>query len=72
LQGYGKFARDYDLRLENRKAGTGVRITGSEPIGKFVYWSIRSTFCPEPYINLRVEPGSEKTWKYTYEFYTLK
>jgi len=71
LEGFGPSASDYDIRMENRKAGIGVHITGDQPIGKLVYWSIRTTFCPEPYINLRAEPGREAKWKYTYEFYTL-
>ncbi|HEY3443425.1 MAG TPA: hypothetical protein VGK29_21885 [Paludibaculum sp.] len=71
IEGYGKAASDYDLRLEHRGAGIGVHITGDQPIVKLVYWSIRSTFCPEPYIALRAEPGREVKWKYTYEFYTL-
>lgn len=71
LEGYGTTSRDYDLRLENRKAGMGVRITGDRPIAKLVFWSIRTTFCPEPYINLGVEPGGETSWKIAYEFYTL-
>jgi hypothetical protein len=71
LEGFGSMARDYDIRLENRKAGAGVRIVGDKPISKLVFWSIRTTFCPEPYIDLRVEPGSESAWKITYEFYEL-
>ncbi|MBL0155923.1 MAG: hypothetical protein IPP47_02250 [Bryobacterales bacterium] len=71
IEGYGKAASDYDLRLEHRGAGIGVHITGDQPIVKLVYWSIRSTFCPEPYIALSAEPGHEVKWKYTYEFYTL-
>jgi hypothetical protein len=71
LEGFGSMARDYDIRLENRKAGAGVRIVGDKPISKLVFWSIRTTFCPEPYIDLRVEPGSESAWKITYEFYDL-
>ena len=71
LEGFGAAARDYDIRLENRKAGMGVRITADRPIAKLVFWSIRTTFCPEPYIDMRIEPGSESTWTITYEFYTL-
>jgi len=71
LEGFGGAARDYDIRLENRTAGMGVRITGDRPIAKLVFWSIRTTFCPEPYIDMRIEPGSESTWTITYEFYTL-
>src|SRR5439155_22857076 len=71
VEGFGATPKDYDIRLENRKAGMGVRITGDRPIVKLVYWSIRTTFCPEPYIDMRIEPGAESKWKITYEFYTL-
>ena len=71
LEGFGATAADFDLRLEHRGAGMGVHITGDTPIARFVYWSIRSTFCPEPYVLLKAEPGREVRWKYVYEFYTL-
>ncbi len=71
LEGFGATARDYDFRLENKKAGAGVHITGDKPLAKVVFWSIRTTFCPEPYIEVNVEPGHESTWKITYEFYSL-
>ncbi len=72
IEGYGPNASDYDFRLEHRAAGIGVHLTGDRPLAKLVYWSIRSTFCPEPYISLSVEPGRETRWNYTYEFYTLR
>lgn len=70
---YGQFAGSpvYDVQLEHAAAGAGVRITGDRPIEKIVYWSIRSTFCPEPYIDVSAEPGRESKWKYTYSFYSL-
>jgi hypothetical protein len=71
LQGYGSTAKDYDIRIENRKAGAGVRITSDQPLAKLIFWSIRTTACPEPYVNLRAEPGREAKWKISYEFYTL-
>ena len=67
--GYGTTAADYDIRVENRNAGAGVRIRGDQPLSKLVYWSIRTVFCPEPYIDMKVEPGREFKWKYEYEFY---
>lgn len=71
FEGFGKGSRDYDVRIENRKTGAGVRITGDQPLAKIVYWSIRTTLCPEPWIQMRVEPGREKKWKIRYRFYTL-
>jgi hypothetical protein len=52
-------------------AGIAVHITGDQPVAKFVDWSIPSTFCPEPYINLTPEPGREVRWQYACELYTL-
>jgi hypothetical protein len=71
LEGFGASAKDYDFRIENRKVGAGVRITGDQPLVKLVYWCIRTTLCPEPYVQIKVEPGRESKWRIRYEFYTL-
>jgi hypothetical protein len=71
LEGFGKSARDYDIRVENRKAGAGVRQVGDRPISKVVFWSIRTTVCPEAYNHFRIEPGHEAKWRVAYEFYEL-
>jgi hypothetical protein len=71
LEGFGSTSKDYDFRIEHRKAGAGVRITGDQPIVKLIYWSIRTTLCPEPYIRMKIAPGQTYKWKIDYEFYTL-
>jgi hypothetical protein len=71
LSGFSNNPSDYDIRIENKAAGAGVRIKGDVPLSKVVFWSIRTTLCPEPYIDVNVEPGKEKKWTYTYEFYNL-
>ena len=71
MEGFGNTAKDYDLRIENRKSGAGVKISGDQPITKMLYWSIRTVACPEPYITLRIDPGREGKWRITYDFYTL-
>jgi hypothetical protein len=71
MTGFGDSAREYDIRVENRKAGIGVRQTSDQPIAKLVFWSIRSTVCPEAFINLKIEPGTEARWKINYQFYEL-
>ncbi|MGA2197593.1 MAG: hypothetical protein ABSH40_20185 [Bryobacteraceae bacterium] len=72
LEGYGTAASDYDIRVENRKTGAGVRQTSDRPISKLVLWSIRATVCPEAYIDLKIEPGQESTWRISYEFYNVR
>jgi hypothetical protein len=64
-------AQDYDIRVENRHSGAGVRITSDRPMSRLAFWAIPATLCPEPYIHIRVEPGKEFSWTITYEYYDL-
>jgi hypothetical protein len=69
VEGFGTRSADYDFRIENRKTGAGVRITGDRPLSKLLFWSAWKTVCPEPYIDASVAPGQESSWRITYEFY---
>jgi hypothetical protein len=71
LEGHGRGAQDYDIRVENRKTGAGVRQTGNRPLSKVVFWSIRSNISPEPYIEVQIQPGREEKWRIQYEFYKI-
>jgi hypothetical protein len=71
LEGFGPTAADFNVEMEHGPAGAGVRMVGDRPIKRIVYWSIRSTFCTEPYIDIAAEPGKETRWVYTYTFYKL-
>jgi hypothetical protein len=72
FQGYGKTDSDYDIRVENRKSGAGVRVQGDKPITRIVYWSIRTTLCPEAYVTMEMPPGKQSNWNYTYTFYETR
>ncbi len=71
IKGFGPTAKDYDIRVENHKAGAGVRITADQPLSRFFFWTARTTVCPEPYMDFRIEPGGEAAWRIHYEFYTM-
>ncbi len=71
LQGFGSDAKDYDIHIENRKAGVGMRIVGDRPLSNESVWSIRSVLAVEPFIDIAADPGQEFRWKYTYSYYTL-
>ena len=70
--GFGAEAKDNDIRIENKKTGAGVHITGDRPLTRFGYWSIRTVVSPEPYIDLNIEAGQQFAWTYTYDYYTTK
>jgi hypothetical protein len=72
LSGFGPTAADNTFEIENRATGAGVRITGDRPIKKLIFWSAIKTVCPEPYIDVSVQPGQTSTWRITYTFYQVK
>lgn len=71
IKGYGPGVKDYDIRIENRITRAGVRITCDQPLVRLPFWSCSTTACPEPYIQIKVDPGKEMRWNIKYEFYTF-
>ena len=71
IQGFGDSAKDSEIVIENRKVGAGLRITGDRPLVRDLLWSIRTVLAIEPYIAIDIQPGTEFTWKNTFEYYTL-
>ncbi len=71
LTGFGSTPKDFDIRVENRRTGAGVRVRGDQPLWKIIFWTIRSTICPEAYVNFRIAPGKEARWRLVYDFYGL-
>jgi hypothetical protein len=71
LEGFGATPKDYDIRIENRKVGAGMRIRGDRPLSFANFWTIRTVLAMEPFISMTINPGGEFTWKTFYEYYTL-
>ncbi len=63
--------KDFDIRVENKKTGAGIRITGDHPLWRINFWSTRATVCPEAYVEVKADPGKETSWRLTYDFYSL-
>ena len=72
LQGHSNSVQDFDFKIENSKTGAGVRITGDKPISKIVFWASLKTSCPEPYVDINIQPGEEFKWNIVYEFYVFE
>jgi hypothetical protein len=71
LGGFGTQPSDHEIRIENSKAGAGMRITGDRPLTSMRMFSIRTTPAIEPFIALDIEPGQEFGWKWTYQYFVL-
>jgi hypothetical protein len=71
IEGFSSDPKDFDIRVENHKTGAGVRITGNRPLWRINFWSVRTTVCPEAYVEVKADPGKETSWRLTYDFYKL-
>ncbi len=71
IQGFGADPKDYDIRIENRNVGAGLRITGDRPLSRVALWAIRAPLSIEPFIQMNIKPGAEFTWRIKYEYYTI-
>lgn len=69
ISGFGSSANDYDVRIENRQAGVGLRITADRPLSRMALWSIRAPLAVEPFLDMNIAPGAEFTWRIQYDFY---
>ncbi len=71
IAGYGEALSDHSFKVENRKTGAGVRVSGDHPMSKLLFWCGWKVLSPENYVTMKIEPGKEFRWSVRYEFYTL-
>jgi hypothetical protein len=71
LEGFRDNPEDHEIRIENSRLGAGLKISADRPLSSESLWSIRTVIAMEPYISMTIEPGSEFTWKSTYDYYTI-
>ena len=69
--GFSGRPKDNEIRIENRKVGAGMLITGDHPLVHLNLWSIRTVLAVEPFIKMTIAPGHEFTWKNSYQYYTV-
>ena len=70
LEGFGPDPIDFDFRLDNRRLGAGVRITGDRRLARLGLWAIRSVVSIEPFVDVTTHPGETTHWTYQYSFIT--
>ena len=70
LGGYNTEAGSKDAAVTMRHAlsGVSVRVTGDRPPSKFNVWGMKTTLCPEPFLQFDIEPGKKATWGWKYQF----
>jgi hypothetical protein len=72
MQGFGKEPGDYDITIQDRSSGAGVRVTADRPLANLSLWSIRSVISMEPDVDIDLAPGASTDWTYTYTYFVHK
>jgi hypothetical protein len=63
----GAPAEQHRITVEHAPSGVSLRIVGDRPLTKCNVWSVKTTVCPEPYIELKIDPGQAASWTTTYQ-----
>jgi hypothetical protein len=71
IEGYDASLRNYDISVENRNAGAGVRIKGDSALETLRLYVNRRTVAPEPFTRLRIAPGATEKWQVHYTYYEI-
>lgn len=64
-------ASGFDVKLENISSLAGVAIRGDTKLSALYFWAAGRTICPEPCIDINLQPGQTFIWNFRYEFYEL-
>lgn len=61
-------SRDAGVTMKHTPSGVIVRVTGDKPPSKYNLWGMKTTICPEPYIQIDLESGKKTVWTWKYQF----
>jgi|GEM_PF-1312305 len=61
-------AAENRFRIANPTLGMALSIQGDRPVYKIPLYVNNGAVCPEPFVQIRAEPGQEETWATSYTF----
>ena len=57
-----------EFLVSNSKSGTKVFVKGDNPLSSFYIYIWKPGYCPEPMIDIKIEPGAKQEWTNHYRF----
>ena len=69
LDGFGEKSAGFAVKARDTKTGFGVKITGNVPVREWHVWGIKTALCPEPFVDIKLDPGETKKWATRYELF---
>jgi hypothetical protein len=68
IVGFDSTANTNGFTMHHWKSNVSVEVTGDKPLKQFNLWGMKTTICPEPFIELKIEPGKRESWTWKYVF----
>ena len=68
LEGNRNSDKDNQVIVKHAQKGIAVTIGGDGVLDHFNFFAVRRSVCPEPFVNVKLEPGKTMKWKTTYTF----
>ncbi len=69
LEGYGGEVADHQVEVVNQESGAGVSFSIDKPLQRMVFWACETTYCPENFIYISVDPGKNEKWVSDYTLF---
>lgn len=66
ILGYSDDPGDHQVTIRNTKSGAGIMLKGDQPLIQLMLWANPNALCPEPFIQITVEPGASMHWTTQY------
>jgi hypothetical protein len=59
--------KTHEVTARDVKTGFGVTITGDVPVTEWHVWGTKTALCPEPFVEIKLDPGKSFSWTTRYE-----
>ncbi|MHC4884430.1 MAG: hypothetical protein ACYTGH_05020 [Planctomycetota bacterium] len=66
LSGFGESVQENRVVVRDRRIGLELTMVGDFPLHRFHLFATPRTLCPEPFIELNLNPGEERSWSHSY------
>ncbi len=60
------------IAVANVQTGGKLEITLENDLQALVFWATPEVLCPEPFVKIDLQSGEEKTWTWTYQFFSVR
>lgn len=69
LKGYNNSPEHHAFSVSNKRSGAGVTVKLDQPLHQMNFWACQTTFCPENFIYIDLEPGRSFEWQADYSLF---